>query len=260
MIPTGRTWDGEFATVEECTTDAGDLVLVKTAKDPDFNDHLVEEALTTTVLRSDAGTERFRPYFPELLQSKDNEAGLRVNVFAGLEGWYSLTDVIAEYPDGVDPKDFAWMWRRILVALGVLYEQGMSHGAVVPDHVLIHPTEHGLVLWDWCYASYKLQPMRVTPMTNAHWYNRSHTLAASTDLDLGLAVRTAVQVLGGEADASGRVVPATPPSVPKEFRAHFRGALQSGVHPWKVQKDFDELLERLYGPRRYRPFTMPAVK
>jgi hypothetical protein len=29
---------------------------------------------------------------------------------------------------------------------------GLVHGAVLPEHVLIQPDEHGLVLIDWCYS------------------------------------------------------------------------------------------------------------
>ena len=44
------------------------------------------------------------------------------------------------------------MWRRLLVGLGWAHRAGVVHGAVLPEHVLIHPAEHGLVLVDWCYS------------------------------------------------------------------------------------------------------------
>ena len=37
-------------------------------------------------------------------------------------------------------------------ALGWAHRAGVVHGAVLPEHVLIHPGEHGLVLVDWCYS------------------------------------------------------------------------------------------------------------
>jgi len=29
---------------------------------------------------------------------------------------------------------------------------------------------------------------------------------------------------------------------------------------WRLLREFDELLELLFGPRRYRPFTMPTTR
>ena len=45
------------------------------------------------------------------------------------------------------------MWRRLLTALGWAHRARLVHGAVFPEHVLIHPELHGLVLVDWCYAT-----------------------------------------------------------------------------------------------------------
>ena len=64
---------------------------------------------------------------------------------------------------GVDPRDAAWMWRRLLVALGFAHRAGVLHGAVLPEHVLIHPGEHGLVLVDWCYSVPGCHPGRAPP-------------------------------------------------------------------------------------------------
>src|SRR5439155_20075146 len=79
-------------------------------------------------------------------------AGRRVTVVAAAEGLRSLAEVRAAYPDGVDGRDAVWMWRRLLVALGLAHRAGVVHGAVVDDHVLIQPAQHGVVLVDRCYA------------------------------------------------------------------------------------------------------------
>ena len=33
------------------------------------------------------------------------------------------------------------MWRRLLVAVGAAHRAGVIHGAVLPEHVMIHPPE-----------------------------------------------------------------------------------------------------------------------
>src|SRR5690606_6533500 len=49
-------------------------------------------------------------------------------------------------------RDAAWMWRRLLVGIGFAHRTGVLHGAVLPDHVMIHPEDHGLVLVGWCHS------------------------------------------------------------------------------------------------------------
>lgn len=115
---------------------------------------LAREATALAQLVQD-GDARFQPYAPRLIETfryRDAAAGTtrQANVIELLDGFFSLAEVRAVYRDGLDPRDVAWMWRRLLVALGYAHRAGVIHGAVVPDHVLIHPGDHGLALVDWC--------------------------------------------------------------------------------------------------------------
>lgn len=58
------------------------------------------------------------------------------------DGMFSLRDVRAAYPDGLDGRDWAWMVRRILMAL----DTAGKHGNISLDTVLIHPEQHGVML------------------------------------------------------------------------------------------------------------------
>jgi hypothetical protein len=156
-------------------------------------------------------------YFPPLVatgQRDEARSGIRrhVNLIGVLSGFRSLAEVRAPFPAGVDSRDAASMWRRLLVAIGAAHRAGVIHGAVLPEHVLIHPSDHGLVL------------------------------------------------LGSRA---GRPGPghraALPALVPARMAAFARGCLLAspGRRPqdaWRLLAEFDEMLERLYGPRRFRPF------
>src|SRR6516164_8396933 len=98
----------------------------------------------------------------------------------------------------------AWMWRRLLVALGFAHRCGLVHGAVLPEHVLIQPHDHGLVLIDWAYAvaASPATGERVTAISAAYaaWYPaeimRKEPPAAGTDL--AMAARCVVALLGGD--------------------------------------------------------------
>ena len=77
-------------------------------------------------------------YFPPLVatgQRDDARSGIRrhVNLIGALGGFRSLDEVRCAYPDGVDARDAAWMWRRLLVAIGPAHRAGVVHGAVLPD-------------------------------------------------------------------------------------------------------------------------------
>lgn len=62
------------------------------------------------------------------------------------EGLVSLADVRGAFPRGLDGRDWAWMARRIVVALDAA---GHLHGALDETTALIHPSEHGVVLTGW---------------------------------------------------------------------------------------------------------------
>lgn len=238
------------------------IALLKIPRDPDCSDLLDREAAALRRLAGD-GDRRFRPYVSRLIETfrhRDGPEGARrtVNVITVADGFYSLADVRDAYPDGVDPRDAAWMWRRLLVALGFAHRAGVLHGAVLPEHVLIHPELHGLVLVDWCYSVVDPSPDtrpsgRIPAMVTryADWYppEVAARRSATPATDLAMAARCLLHLTGDR--------------TPKRFRAFARGCLISSPDrrpddAWRLLAEFDELLERLYGPRRFRPFAMPA--
>ena len=81
------------------------------------------------------GTGRTVPELRDSFTYRDQSSGADhvVNVLDHPQGMVSLAAVRSAYPDGLDPRDVAWMWRRLLVALGVAHRAGLVHGAVLPD-------------------------------------------------------------------------------------------------------------------------------
>jgi len=57
----------------------------------------------------------------------DTRSGIRrhINLIAGLPGFRSLAEVRSAFPAGIDPRDAAWMWRRLLVAVGAAHRAGV---------------------------------------------------------------------------------------------------------------------------------------
>ncbi|WP_242614441.1 molecular chaperone DnaJ [Actinomadura roseirufa] len=255
---------GDLAELYEAETGpAPRRVLLKMPRDRRDGDLIEREAAALRRLRAD-GDPRLRPYAPELVESfrhRDAATGAerRVNALAALDGFHSLEDVAAAHPDGLDPRDAAWMWRRLLVALGYAHRAGVLHGAVLPDHVLIHPAEHGLVLVDWCYS--------VTSPARGPYADRGGRVPALVDRYAGLyppevAARRPAGPGTDIAMATGCMTRLMGERAPKALRSFARGCLPPalGRRPsdaWRLLAELDDLLGRLYGPRRFRPFHLP---
>jgi serine/threonine protein kinase len=259
---------GDLADLFSATFDGTRDVVIKMPRDPADGDLLEREAVALRQLPKD-GDGRYLPYVPRLVESfrhrsRDGGAGTerRTNAIAALNGFYSLAEVHDAYPGGLDPRDAAWMWRRLLVGLGFAHRAGVLHGAVLPEHVLIHPEKHGVVLVDWCYSvpgCYAATdpsgrvPALVQRYAERGWYPPEvpGREQASPATDIFMATHCMTHLMGDKA--------------PTPMRSFAKGCLLTSQRrrpgdAWRLLAEFDELLERLYGPRRFRPFTMPTPR
>lgn len=233
------------------TDGAGVLTLPRRPAD---NDLVATEA--AALRRLSTGDAKYYAYVPQLVESfRHRDAGTRTvrrAVVSTLpaDGMIDLATVRASYPDGVDPRDAAWMWRRLLVALGYAHRCGVIHGAVLPENVLIQPEDHGVVLANWHYAA--CQPTDRIPAMVARyidWYPPEIPAKEKPTpaTDICLASRTMADLVGNRLPAPLRafVVGCTLPSQRRRPQ-----------DAWKLLAEFDDLLDRLYGTRKFRPFQV----
>lgn len=268
---------GDFANLYHATyrSESGgeEHATFKVAHTEDDNDLLEREAkaLSRFANPPDPNLQRFSSFVPGLVETFGyKEVGgpvRRVNIISThADGLYSLKDVRKHYPDGVDPKDMAWMFRRLMTALGYAHECGVVHGAVLPTHILIQPADHGLVLIDWaCSAVEPAKTGETIPAVSSEfeaWYPPEVFAKESPlpGLDLYMGVLSMLYVMG--VDPVKRDYPA---SVPQSLRNFFRGCLLSGPRArpqdaWALRREFDELIERLWGKRKFRPFNMSSTR
>lgn len=186
---------------------------------------LVREAAVLRELAVNADP-RFLPYIPRLIDKFRYKTGNTVrqaNVISRAPDGFVGLDRIGT---GLDPRDVAWIWRRMLVAVGLAHRAGIAHGAVLPRHVLVHPVDHGLILVDWCQAQ------DLTPAGSI----------AGARGDVQAVTRCVAGLLGEH---------------PRAMRAFVRGCLlRPPADAWALLAELDELLETLYGPRTYRPLHL----
>lgn len=242
----------------------------KIVNDPRDGDLLTNEARALKVLNSSVVAEEWQPYLPQLIEtfiySEAGKPRRQANVLNRLEGFYSLEAIRQRFPNGLSPLHVAWIWRRLLMVLGVAHDNGVIHGAVFARHVMILPEQHGLTLVDWCYASIaddqQHPPLKAIVSDHRDWYPEEvfAKQAPSPATDIVLAARTMIWLLGGD-PVSGTM----PLTIPYQMRAFFKGCLlqKQSMRPqnaWLLFKEFDELLEDIggeYFPRRFREFVLP---
>lgn len=244
---------GDIGNVYSALYDGGvERVAIKIARSPRDADLIRAEVAALRKLRD--VPEEFRPFHPELVDSfrhrdsrTNRDRAAVVTKF--LDEFYTVQEVLDAYPGGVDARDMAWMFRRLLVALGTAHDRGLVHGAVTPDNVMIHPQHHGLVVVGWTCSVEEGGSLRAISPRYRHFYpSKSLEKKPVTGaLDLSMAASTMQHIL--------------PLDHPRQIRSFFQGCKISSTPPaGKLLEEFDELLERLYGRRRFRPFTMPRRK
>jgi hypothetical protein len=217
--------------------DVGADRFLKLPRRPANNDLMAREADALRTL-ADTADPRYLPYVPRLVDSFTHEdtatgARRRVNVVAAAPGLRSLAEVGRAHP-----RDAAWIWRRLLVALGLAHRAGLVHGAVLPTHVLIEPAQRGVVLVDWCYAVEVGEPVPALVPEYTDWYpaevpGRS---AAGPGTDIAMAARCMTWLMGERA--------------PEPLRRFASGCAlpklrQRPDDAWRLLAELDELLEKL---------------
>jgi serine/threonine protein kinase len=242
---------------------AGNPVLLKVARQARNNDLIQAEAQALRTIDRALDGQKARAHFPTLVEQfllRDTDGAQRhTNVLRAEEGYFSLAEVLRAYPSGLAPADAAWMFNRILAALGVAHSLGIVHGAVAPAHVLVRPSDHNGLLIDWCYSVPIGQPLKaISPPYAADYPPEVQARQPATPAtDLYMAARCMARLLGGH--------PATlelPASVPRPIRALLSACLLPSMQrraddAWQIFEDFHAILGRLYGSPQFRPFVMP---
>ncbi|MFC3891536.1 adenylate cyclase [Lentzea rhizosphaerae] len=226
--------------------------VVKVVRDPALNPLLHGEWLALRALESFTDRNQWlRPFYPRLLDTSGAVAkGSRAFTVLEplLDGFVTLADVRRAFPDGLDGRDYAWMHRRLLKALAGAHQIGLVHGAVTAENVMVHPEQHGIVLAGWSFAVEEGQRLLATSRTISYPPEVVAQQPVTAATDVHMAHTLMLDLLG---DGEHRQ------------RAFARGCLQEHQErrPDVVDliEEYDDLLEDLYGARRFRPFALPQT-
>lgn len=245
---------GDVADLHVAEVD-GDPVILKVARSPKDADLLSAEVASLKAIHS-ATAVGHNGWFPWISESfaftAPGKPRRRCNVHEPLHGFYDLTEV-DEAKRSIHSRDVAWIARRILHVLAMTHEAGRVHGGVVPEHVMVHPTEHRVVLVGWGGSVADGQPLKVRATGRAAWYppETEKREPASSATDLYLFGRTLEWMASGRLESSRRLA-----TFGRGCAMRSRSARPKDAH--EVLAQFDDLLERMWGARTYHRFSMPG--
>jgi len=172
----------------------------------------------------------------------------------------SLRDVMAAYPSGLDMRDVAWMVNRLLDVVGFSESWGFAHTALTPDNVFISPAGHLVYIEEWQFATEHGSVAKYAPTGWKHLRAQEirEKRPVSNTTDLYAVGALASNLLHGCSNAST----VRPPSTASSHAV--MGLLRSCTLPVRpfygvgqLFQEFAAALERAYGPRKFRPFTLP---
>jgi hypothetical protein len=247
-------FEGESDKAAQCVVRAG--------RDPRNNDLMKTEADVLAALPAKL-EPKHAAYFPVLLDSFEVQEGStkrRANVFVPSVGAVTLEAVRAAYPKGLDVKDAAWMWNRMLEALHLLHGQGFVHGNVTPDRFTIIPDTHVGTLRDFAYAVKAGGKAKAISPKWRTFYPPELTEKKELDFsaDLFSAAHCMNFLLGADL-GSTRIPAGIPVAVAGLLRACWLGKAHRVKSAQELHADFKEVRKGLGWKSEFRAFSVPTA-
>jgi len=213
---------GSFSTLYRGHSVAGLPVIVKVAARPQDNPWLERELTTLDRFHKRPKLREVARFIPEPLDHfmlEGGAGGLRTTVFDPSPGMLSLAELKEHFPSGLEPAAGAWVGRRLLAQACAAAMLGRVHGALLPEHLLVHPLTHDPVHIGWAHALKPGARIKQLVPGRRDLYPEEVMDRKPVDgrTDIAMAGRTMVWLLGGDPESSW-----LPSSVPEPFAAVFR--------------------------------------
>lgn len=267
-----RIATGDISDIYKAASTIGTITystIIKIARDSKDNDLSLNENKILKTLEKAKDSDTLKPFVTKMLDSFsycDTTGEHSVNVIENpAEGFIDLETLRNKYyPNGLDAKHTAWIWRRVLLGLELAHQNGIVHGALVPSNILVQPDLHGVVISDWSYAvDTSKTSQRVSAIVNSkkHFYP-PEILAKEqpfSGTDIYMAAQSMIWLMGADP-----LTKKFPKEVPIEIQRYFKGcSVNSKIgrpsDALVLLNEFDELLKSIgkpYHPRKFVPLTL----
>jgi len=169
---------------------------------------------------------------------------------------HTLADVRRAYPSGVEARHAVWLWRRMLETLDWVHRAGFVHGALLPQHVLVHARDHGVMLVGFSCAGQPGTRLRALCSDRAALYPKPNgTLTLSTALDLSMVARNVLFALGSD---DGHTIPASFPKPLAELLQRTLDARDFDVSAMALADQVASAARAAFGAPRFVVLSMPG--
>lgn len=239
---------GDAADVHLAVAD-GNRYVLKASRVPGAENLMKAEYDALAAIHGKAKDQHYRHYFPMPVETflAHDRFRRRINVFAYDDGFWTLAQVLERHKT-LDGRHLAWIFKRLTTAIGFADVCGLVHGAILPEHIVISPNNHGVRLVGWGQSVAKNRPITTISAKYRDWYP-PEVLAkkpATSETDIYMAAKCALHLCQDP---------------PREVATFLRACLLPGqaMRPndaWALHEEFDELLRRLYGPPKFHVLTM----
>lgn len=244
---------GSIANIYAARNRAGRLVGAKIPRAAASSRFLDNERKALRLIGSLCATgdnEWLTAYYPQLLDTADHRSetgeNRAINILPDLsrgQGYVTLETVKSAIPEGLDGRDWAWIFRRLLRAVAGAHLAGIVHGAILPENVIIHPEGHGVVLAGWSFTTTVGRAVTGQVSSRRGFYPPEATTATAYTTDVYMAAALMEWILKPEEHVQRRFA---------------QGCMQDGPRrrpaAAALLEEYDDLLETLYGPRTFRRF------
>jgi hypothetical protein len=149
----------------------------------------------------------------------------------------------------------------MLEVLSFIHASGLGHGAVLPAHLLVHKSEHSVLLVGYSAAG-RLNSARqaAQPAYQPFYPQPAKSWAALTaQLDLVMSARCIAAILGGDPNTA---------SLPDAVPAPLAGIVQrialsspakaANEGAWVFREELGQIASAVFGAPQYIPIVMPG--
>jgi hypothetical protein len=221
----------------------GNIAFLLVSTHPKIGELLIEGVKNLKTVKSNL-TNNYKEFFPDTTDAfRINQNGAKLFGVAQTlpEVNYSLREVKEDYPEGIDGRDIAWMYRRMLVAVGNVHDYGIGFGAPTLDAFLITPATHELQLTNWQFSRELGAEISIVTDELKHVYQADKTI--TREKDLKILSETALNLTNSK--------------TPRPIAVFLKGMTRfPTAHAQEALHEFDEILRKVYGPRTFHEFKM----
>ena len=241
----GKTYKGEHIILEE-------LVCIKHAHyiSPQDEEILRKEAKSIWDLRHHS-----LPAMRDMVRLDDGSFALVMSYIPG-----PTLEQIIKKNGKLEPEHVAWISERALSALWYLHLNGIVHGDVKPQNIIIQPESHAIVLVDYGLAaikpSHNSQAIGYTPYFASPEQEKGGPLIPESDF-YGLGM-TMIYALGG--DLGKKRIPSSVPDVLSDFIADLIVHDVNSRPKWEdgnIIERLSEIRQKAFGRKRSNMTKIP---